>query len=124
MTHSTSASRVSVSSGIPAPRHVTDTASTSAATRHLCAGAYIDPAFRRASLREVYYQSGRMVAPSYGFDLPAVLQHCLRARNIALARDIVLLGVLFFLAILAPLAFFLVFAVLWSVYFAVEVWRV
>jgi hypothetical protein len=122
MTHSTSASRVSVSSGIPAPRHVTDTAS--AATRHLCAGAYIDPAFRRASLREVYYQSGRMVAPSYGFDLPAVLQHCLRARNIALARDIVLLGVLFFLAILAPLAFFLVFAVLWSVYFAVEVWRV
>jgi hypothetical protein len=59
----------------------------STATRHLCAGAYLDESFRNESLRQVYYQPRRLVAPSYGFDLVPVLAHCLRARNGALLRD-------------------------------------
>src|SRR4051794_38435299 len=62
-----------------------------AATRHLCAAAYLDDTFRELSLRHVYYQSRRMVAPSYGFDLVPVLGHCLRARNAAIARDAAIL---------------------------------
>jgi hypothetical protein len=57
------------------------------ATRHLSAGAYLDDEFRDRCLREVYYQPQRLTAPSYGFDLPAVLEHCLRARNLTLMRD-------------------------------------
>ncbi len=57
------------------------------ATRHLCAAAYLDDDFRNDALREVYYQSRRIVAPSYGFDAVPVLGHCLRARNGAIARD-------------------------------------
>jgi hypothetical protein len=57
------------------------------ATRHLCAGAYLDDDFRNDVLREVYYQSRRIVAPSYGFDAVPVLGHCLRARNGAIVRD-------------------------------------
>jgi hypothetical protein len=57
------------------------------ATRHLCAGAYLDDTFRNDSLRQVYYQPRRLVAPSHGFDLVPVLGHCLRARNGALIRD-------------------------------------
>ena len=57
------------------------------ATRHLCAGAYIDESFRNEVLREVYYQSKRLVAPSFGFDAVPVLAHCVRARNATLVRD-------------------------------------
>lgn len=57
------------------------------ATRHMCAGAYLDDEFRNLSLRHVYHQPRRMVAPSYGFDLVPVLGHCLRARNSAVVRD-------------------------------------
>jgi hypothetical protein len=62
------------------------------ATRHLCAGAYLDDTFRNESLRQVYYQPRRLVAPSYGFDLVPVLWHCLRARNGAIARDAAIVG--------------------------------
>jgi hypothetical protein len=62
------------------------------ATRHLCAGAYLDDAFRNESLRQVYYQPRRVVAPSYGFDAVPVLSHCLRARNGALIRDAAILS--------------------------------
>lgn len=58
-----------------------------AATRYLCAGAYVDTAFRDRCLREVYYQDKRFTAPSYGFDLVTVLEHCLRARNLTTWRD-------------------------------------
>ncbi|MBM2620297.1 hypothetical protein JIG36_32765 [Actinoplanes sp. LDG1-06] len=61
------------------------------ATRHLCAAAYLDESFRTRSLRYVYYQAKRLVAPSFGFDLVPVLSHCLRARNGALVRGAVLL---------------------------------
>jgi hypothetical protein len=59
----------------------------SAATRYLCVGAYVDTIFRDRCLREVYYQDKRFTAPSYGFDLVTVLEHCLRARNLTTWRD-------------------------------------
>ena len=62
-------------------------AGLTAATRYLSAGAYIDPTFRDRCLREVYYQDRRFTAPSYGFDLVTVLEHCLRARNLTMWRD-------------------------------------
>ncbi|SCF49515.1 hypothetical protein GA0070216_13520 [Micromonospora matsumotoense] len=57
------------------------------ATRYLSAGAYLNPTFRDRCLREVYYQARRFTAPSYGFDLVTVLEHCLRARNLTMWRD-------------------------------------
>jgi hypothetical protein len=65
------------------------------ATRHMCAGAYLDDDFRNLSLREVYHKPRRMVAPSYGFDLVPVLGHCLRARNAAVIRDAAIVVLLF-----------------------------
>ncbi len=53
------------------------------ATRHLCAGAYLDEAFRDVALSEVYHRPGRAVALSFGFSLTPVLAHCLRSRRIA-----------------------------------------
>jgi hypothetical protein len=73
----------------------------SAATRHLCAAAYLDEHFREECLREVYYQSNRVVAPSYGFTLLPVLGHCLRARNMLIARDGAVVGMLLAGAFLA-----------------------
>ncbi|MEU7750190.1 hypothetical protein [Micromonospora sp. NPDC049171] len=58
-----------------------------AATRYLSAGAYLNPVFRDRCLREVYYQERRFTAPSYGFDLVTVLEHCLRARNLSMWRN-------------------------------------
>ncbi|WP_431904095.1 hypothetical protein [Micromonospora carbonacea] len=66
----------------------------STVTRHLCAGAYLDEEFQRASLNEVYHQRRRLIAPSYGFDLPTVLHHCLQARRLTVARDAAIVGVL------------------------------
>jgi hypothetical protein len=66
----------------------------SAATRHLCVGAYLDETFQRASLREAYYQPTRVVAPSYGFRLAPVLWHCLRARQAAIVRDSLIVAIL------------------------------
>jgi hypothetical protein len=64
------------------------------ATRHLSAGAYIDPEFCLTALHEVYYKPKRVVAPSYGFDAITVLGHCLRARRAMVIRDAILLGLL------------------------------
>ncbi|BCJ68138.1 hypothetical protein [Polymorphospora rubra] len=68
----------------PAPPYPSD---PTTATRHLCAGAYLDDDFRDACLQEVYYQPKRMVAPSYGFDLLPVIGHALKARDMAVWRD-------------------------------------
>ncbi|MEU4155868.1 hypothetical protein [Actinoplanes sp. NPDC026670] len=70
----------------------------SAATRHMCAGAYLDENFARTSVEEVYQQPQRAVAPSFGFDLGPVLMHCRRAYRIALIRDGVIAGALLLLA--------------------------
>jgi hypothetical protein len=78
---------------VPAPRPALQLPPTpqaavlNAATRHLSAGAYLDPGFCQRTLSEVYHQKRRLVAPSYGFDLAAVLHHCLRARRINLIAD-------------------------------------
>jgi hypothetical protein len=71
----------------PAPDAEPSAPATSTATRYLSVGAYADPYFRGRCLREVYHQPRRFVAPSYGFDLGAVLWHCLRARRLAIWRD-------------------------------------
>ncbi|MEV4253082.1 hypothetical protein AB0J52_07910 [Spirillospora sp. NPDC049652] len=47
-------------------------------TRYLCAGTYLDAPFRDWVLKNVYADTGRRVAPSYGFDVVPVLMH---ARN-------------------------------------------
>src|SRR5262245_34804559 len=91
----------------------------SSATRHLCAGAYLDDEFRDSSLREVYFQPRRMVAPSYGFDLIAVLFHCLRARNALLIRDGIIVGALFVTAAVSASALLMCIAGLLCLYTAV-----
>lgn len=96
----------------------------SAATRHLSAAAYLDVDFRRRSLREIYHQPGRMVAPSHGFDLITVLGHCLRARTIELVRDGVIAAVLLLTALVSLPAFAIGVSTLVTVYFVVSVWRI
>jgi hypothetical protein len=71
------------------------------ATRYLCVGAYLDPRFRRAVLKEVLHQEHRAVAPSYGIDIVPVLRHCLRARRREITRNLVLFGIFLVLLIVA-----------------------
>ena len=49
--------------------------SDSQATRHVCAGVYVDRSFRDLVIRKVHNNSQRRVAPSYGFDLVPVVRH-------------------------------------------------
>ncbi|MEU7205031.1 hypothetical protein [Streptomyces sp. NPDC045470] len=57
----------------------------SEATRLLCAGTYLDPAYRDAVIDELYVHEERLAAPSLGFDAARVLAHALRARRMELA---------------------------------------
>ncbi|WP_208870233.1 hypothetical protein, partial [Streptomyces monomycini] len=57
----------------------------SEATRLLCAGTYLDPAYRDAVIDELYVHEERVAAPSPGFDAARVLAHALRARRMELA---------------------------------------
>jgi hypothetical protein len=59
------------------------------ATRYLSAAAYLDATYAATVIRELV-ASVRAVAPSVGIDLGPIIRHCLRARNIQLARDAVL----------------------------------
>ncbi|MEV6525804.1 hypothetical protein AB0M43_28045 [Longispora sp. NPDC051575] len=72
----------------------------SSATRHLSAAAYLDQGFRRVALAEIYHGEQRFVAPSYGFDLPTVLAHCLTAQRITAAQDGCLLAGLLLFALI------------------------
>ncbi|MBB6345204.1 hypothetical protein FHU36_001713 [Nonomuraea muscovyensis] len=65
-----------------------------AATRHLCAGVYLDPAFRRTVIRQVYNDTARMVAPSYGFDLIPVVRHAWRAWLLDTTQHLCVLAIL------------------------------
>lgn len=67
-----------------------------AATRHLCAGAYLDPDFRRTVLRHVYNDTAHMVAPSYGFDLIPVVRHAWRALLLDTTQHLCVLAFLAF----------------------------
>jgi hypothetical protein len=49
--------------------------SDSQATRHLCAGVYVDRSFRDLVVHKVHSTSQRRVTPSYGFDLVPVARH-------------------------------------------------
>ncbi|MET9695774.1 hypothetical protein ABZY31_02475 [Streptomyces sp. NPDC006529] len=53
----------------------------SEAGRMLCAGTYLDAAYRDRVIDELYVHAERIVAPSYGFDAARVLAHALRARR-------------------------------------------
>src|SRR5690349_17407970 len=68
----------------------------STATRHLCAGVYLDPAFRDLVLRKVHNDTRHRVAPSAGFDLICVVWHAWRARVL---QDVMYASVLAVLAL-------------------------
>ncbi|MEV7612311.1 hypothetical protein [Streptomyces sp. NPDC089799] len=55
--------------------------SLSEAGRLLCAGTYIDSAFRDRVIHELYVHEERLAAPSHGYDATRVLAHALRARR-------------------------------------------
>lgn len=55
--------------------------SLSEAGRLLCAGNYLDAAYRDRVIQELYVHEERYVAPSYGFDAARVLAHALQARR-------------------------------------------
>jgi hypothetical protein len=48
---------------------------TSKATRHLCAGVYLDRRFRNMIIHRIHNDPRRRIAPSYGFDLVPVVRH-------------------------------------------------
>jgi hypothetical protein len=81
------------------PRHATGMTN---ATRYLSAIGYIDPAYCGRVIRELVF-SHRAVAPSIGIDLGVIVRHCLRARRMQMARDIVLSILLLAGLIIAPL---------------------
>ncbi|WP_326559011.1 hypothetical protein [Micromonospora sp. NBC_01796] len=105
--------------GGPAPVH-----RVSSATRHLSAGAYLDDRFRRASLNQVYHQVRRLVAPSYGYDVITVLDHCLRAAKMANIRDAIIVGLLVISFCAAPFAALAALNVLLFIHLGVATWRV
>ncbi|MDH6220826.1 hypothetical protein [Streptomyces pseudovenezuelae] len=74
-----------------APPAQETTLGPTAATRHLCAGVYVDERFRDLVIDEVCTAPHRRVAPSYGFDVVPVMQHAWRAAALrALPRTTVL----------------------------------
>jgi hypothetical protein len=95
-----------------------------AATRRMCAGVYVDPAFRDELLRSIYNSVRHRTAPSYGFDVVVVLQHAWRAWWISLAEDLALAGFLAGAVIRAPLESLLAAGVLaaWALAGRVRAW--
>lgn len=74
-----------------APPAQETTLEPTAATRHLCAGVYVDERFRDLVIDEVCTAPHRRVAPSYGFDIVPVMQHAWRAAALrAISRTAVL----------------------------------
>ncbi|WP_405711948.1 hypothetical protein OG264_23755 [Streptomyces xanthophaeus] len=67
--------------------------SLSEAGRLLCAGTYLDAAYRDRVIEELYVHEERFVAPSYGFDATRVLSHALRARRAEAAWASAVVGV-------------------------------
>lgn len=67
----------------------------SEAGRLLCAGTYLDAAYRDRVIDELFVHEERIAAPSYGFDAARVLAHALRARRVELAWAGAVLGAWF-----------------------------
>lgn len=63
-----------------------------AATRHLCAGVYVDERFRDLVIDEVCTAPYRRVAPSYGFDIVPVMRHAWRAAALSTVLRSALVG--------------------------------
>ncbi|WP_329083881.1 hypothetical protein [Streptosporangium sp. NBC_01469] len=78
------------------------------ATRNLCAGVYLDPAFCRVVLRRVHNDTTRMVAPSYGFDLVSVVRHAWWAWGLEMAQHVCVLTIFAIGFAVDPLATFTV----------------
>lgn len=79
-----------ITSDAPAPAREATNKPT-AATRHLCAGVYVDERFRDIVLHDVCTTPHRRVAPSYGFDIVPVMRHAwLAAALSALLRATVM----------------------------------
>lgn len=76
-------------SDVAAPVHP----SKSEAGRLLCAGVYLDAAYRERVIDELYVHEERFTAPSYGFDAARVLAHALRARRIEMAWAVAVVAV-------------------------------
>lgn len=68
--------------------------SVSAATRHLCAGVYVDRSFRDLIIKKVHNDSRRRVAPSYGFDLIPVVRHAWWSWLLDMGLQVVVVGCL------------------------------
>ncbi|WP_320780434.1 hypothetical protein [Streptomyces sp. CRN 30] len=68
----------------PTPASPTSSVSpfASEATRLLCAGTYLDSAYRDRVIEELHLNRQRIVAPSLGLDAARVLAHALRARRL------------------------------------------
>ncbi|MFJ8084806.1 hypothetical protein ACIQ6Y_29830 [Streptomyces sp. NPDC096205] len=64
----------------------------SEATRLLCAGVYLDSAYRDRVIEELHLNEQRIAAPSLGFDAARVLAHALRARRQEIAWALAILG--------------------------------
>lgn len=62
------------------------------ATRHLCAGTYVDEHFRDLVIDKVCTSPHRRVAPSYGFDIVPVMRHAWRAATLTAVLRVTLLG--------------------------------
>lgn len=62
------------------------------ATRHLCAGVYVDERFRDLVVDEVCTAPHRRVAPSYGFDTVPVMHHAWRAAALSALLRVTVVG--------------------------------
>jgi hypothetical protein len=74
-----------------------------AATRHLCAGVYVDSAFRDRVLRDSYNDNKRRFAPSYGFDPIPVLRHAWRSWRLEITQHVVVTAILVVVLVWRPL---------------------
>lgn len=83
-----------------------------AATRRMCAGTYLDSAFRNRLLREVYNDRNRRVAPSYGFDAGLVLRHAWYAWWLETGQSILIVAVITVACLRMPLDMIIVVSVL------------
>ncbi|MEU6353965.1 hypothetical protein ABZ896_32315 [Streptomyces sp. NPDC047072] len=75
-----------MSTAFPPPPHASE------ATRLLCAGTYLDSAYRDKVIEELHLNEQRIVAPSLGLDAARVLAHALRARRQELMWAAAILG--------------------------------
>ncbi|MFJ9589717.1 hypothetical protein [Streptomyces acidicola] len=74
----------------PPPKEATG--EPTAATRHLCAGVYVDERFRDLVINEVCTAPHRRVAPSYGFDIVPVMHHAWRAAALSALLRVTVVG--------------------------------